>query len=75
MMETVMLASSVTILEILVVKMCMTLTLRWAKVKSKYANGKIVCNFLFVGNDNVFPICHRLQDFHSRNVHDFDLDL
>ena len=48
--------------------------LEWAKVKCKYANGKAVWNFLFVGNSNVPPICHRLRDILSRKVHEFHLN-
>ena len=47
----------------------------WINAKFKYADGKGLCNFLFVGNNNVCPICHPLRDINSRNVHDFDPDL
>ena len=31
----------------------MTLALKWAKVKYKYANRKPICNLLFHGNSNI----------------------
>ena len=44
-------------------------------VKYKYANEKALCNFLFVDNSNVCPICHRLRNINGRIVHDLDPDL
>ena len=54
-MEIVMLARSDTILDIFAVEICMTfnLTLECAQVKCKNANGKAVCDFLFVDDSNV----------------------
>ena len=37
-------------------------------MESRYAT-------IFVGNCNVCPICHRLQEIHNGNVHDLDHDL
>ena len=70
-------AISATVCKILLIKMCKTLTLtvRMGKVKCKYANGKAVCDFIFVGNMNVCPIRYNLQDVINQNVHDLDPDL
>ena len=48
--------------------------LEWTNVKYKYSNGKAVCNFLFVGNNNVCLVCLRFSNIDSRNVYDIDLD-
>ena len=70
-----MLALPVTIYVIFTVEMCMTVTLtfRIGRKQCKYASEMVVCNFVFVGNSNVCPICHRLWDIINRNVHDLDL--
>ena len=39
----------VTILEVFTVKMCMTVTFIMAKVNCKYANRKLLCDFIFDG--------------------------
>ena len=49
--------------------------LKWAKVTCQYTNQKSIDDFLCIGNDNVCPICHRLRDIHSQNMHDLALDL
>ena len=53
-----MFALTVTVCEILTVEIYMTasLTFRTAKVKCKYANGKAVCDFIFVGNIEMFAV-------------------
>ena len=57
-----MFALSVTICEEFPIEICMTLTLtfRMSQYEIKCASGNALCNFLFVGNTNVCPICHRL---------------
>ena len=75
-MTIVMFSLSVTVCKMLTVEMCitLTLTLKWAKVRCKYAKEKL-CDFLFDGNSNVCPIHHHLRDIHSQNVHDFYVDV
>ena len=70
-------ALSVTICEKFAIEMCTTLTLplEWINIKYKYANGKALCEFLFVGNSSVCPLCHHLRYISNRIVHDLDLDL
>ena len=51
-----MVAISITICEKSAMKMCMIMTFRMENVKYKYANGMALCDFLFVGNSNVYPI-------------------
>ena len=53
-----MFALFVTICKKFTIEMCKTLPLEWINVKYKYVNGKDLCNFLFVGNSNVCPICY-----------------
>ena len=59
-MIIVMFAISMTILEIL--------DHEWVKVKCKYANGKAVCDFLFVGSNYVCPICHLSKDIQLKSA-------
>ena len=54
--------------EVVKLYMILILCLEQAKVRCKYARGKALCNFKFVGNSNVCPICHCLRDINSRNV-------
>ena len=72
-----MFALSVMISDILTVELYITLTLTFerAKAKCKYANGKAVCDLIFVGSSNVCPVCHHLREIRNRNVHDLNLDL
>ena len=49
--------------------------LQRSKIKYKYANRKPIQYFLFDGISNVFPICYRLRDIHSWNLHDLEFDL
>ena len=60
----VMFSLSVAIAGIFALKMCMTLTFLMCQ-------GQIQ-NVLF---ESQFAICYCLQDIHSRNVHDLDLDI
>ena len=50
----------------------LNLPFRICQVSYKYANGKAVCDFLFLGNSNVYPICYRLRKILIRNMHDLD---
>ena len=49
------------------------LTLDWAKIKYKYANRKLMRDFLYDGNSNVSIICHHLRDVCNQNMHDHGL--
>ena len=72
-----MFALFVSMLDIFAVKMCMTLTLafRTANIKSKYVKRKPICDFVFVRNSNVGPICRHSRGNHNRKLHDLDIDL
>ena len=76
-MAVAMLALSIIILEIFTAPMwgIFILTIKNGEGQSKYANGNAVCYFIFVGNNNVCPICYHLRDIRSQNVHNLDLDL
>ena len=36
---------------------------------------KAICDFLFAGNSDVFPMCHCLLEIRIRKIHDVDIDL
>ena len=57
MMTIVILALSFTVCEIFKVEICMTLTctLQWVNIKCKYASGKAVCDFQFIGEKQCLP--------------------
>ena len=44
--------------EIVAIEMCVTLTFRMGKGKSKYANRMLKCDFLYHDNSNIFPNFH-----------------
>ena len=44
-------------------------------MKFKSGNRKPACDFIFVGNGNVCPICQYLREIDSGNVHNLDLNL
>ena len=55
--------------------MFLAFNFRMGKVNCGYFNGKAVCDFIFVGNSNVCPICHRLWDINSGNVYELNADI
>ena len=66
-MEIVMFAPSVTVCKIFTVEICITVTLttRIGHGQMQIYKLKAMFNFLFVGNSNVYHICHHLQDNHN----------
>ena len=59
LMEIVLVALSVTILELFTVEMCMTLTFRKSQGQVYICQSKVICDCLCVGNSHVCPIYAR----------------
>ena len=76
MIANVIVAPSVTIYKIFVIKIVRhwPWPLEWAKVKCKNANRKSTHDFLYDCNSNIGNINHHLRDVRNKNVHDLDLD-
>ena len=53
----------------------MTLTFRMGQYQMLLHNRKPIDEFLCIGNSYTCPICYRLRDIHSHNLHNLDFDL